>query len=384
MADKFSLKLLGAIGIALCIVSPSWAEIRTIAATGEYRMGDNDTRTDAKRLALQDAKRLALEMAGTYLESITEVKNFQLGRDELRAYTAGIVEVTEQQTRSMMEGETTVVRVVVTCRIDSDVMARQIDVLRKNETAKTELLVARQEADRLRQENEALHQSLAAAKSKAKIETLVQKRREVLTDQEINSLLAQAWVAMAGSAKSLKEGSSSTAGRARARSLLEQALALDASNPYVHGYMGVLLVEEGSLNKAITEFRTALRLKPDFAEAHLNLGLTLQSKDDYDGAIAEFRTALHLKTDYAEVHNMIGHALLQKGDLDGAIAECRTVLRLKPDDASAHMTIAMAFKEQGHRSEAAREIREFLRLTPDTPAEQQNIRIAKAMLRDLE
>src|SRR5437867_334893 len=122
MAKKSSFKLLGAIGIALCIVSPSWAEIRTIAATGEYRMGDTDTRTDAKRLALQDAKRLALEKAGTYLESITEVKNFDLVRDELRAYTAGIVEVTEQQTRSTMEGETTVVRVDVTCRIDSDVV----------------------------------------------------------------------------------------------------------------------------------------------------------------------------------------------------------------------------------------------------------------------
>ena len=69
---------------------PAVAEVRTLTATGEYRMGDNDTRTDAKRLALLDAKRLALEQAGTYLESVTEVKNLQVSRDELRAYTAGI------------------------------------------------------------------------------------------------------------------------------------------------------------------------------------------------------------------------------------------------------------------------------------------------------
>lgn len=49
------------------------AEIRTITATGEYRMGDNDTRTDAKRMALLDAKRLASGQAGTYLGG----RNFQ-------------------------------------------------------------------------------------------------------------------------------------------------------------------------------------------------------------------------------------------------------------------------------------------------------------------
>lgn len=69
------------------------AEVRTITVIGEYRMGDNDTRADAKRLALLDAKRLALEQAGTYLESLTEAKNLQVSGDELRAYTAGIVEV---------------------------------------------------------------------------------------------------------------------------------------------------------------------------------------------------------------------------------------------------------------------------------------------------
>ena len=53
------------------VPSTATAEVRTLTATGEYRMGDNDTKTDAKRLALLDAKRLALEQVGTYLEGIT-------------------------------------------------------------------------------------------------------------------------------------------------------------------------------------------------------------------------------------------------------------------------------------------------------------------------
>ncbi|MBM4134125.1 MAG: hypothetical protein FJ245_10185 [Nitrospira sp.] len=46
--------------LAWLAASPANAELRTITATGEYRMGDNDTRTDGKRLAL--------EQAGIYLE----------------------------------------------------------------------------------------------------------------------------------------------------------------------------------------------------------------------------------------------------------------------------------------------------------------------------
>src|SRR5262245_42405357 len=35
--------------------------LRVVTATGEYRMGDHDTRMDATRLAIESAKRQALE-----------------------------------------------------------------------------------------------------------------------------------------------------------------------------------------------------------------------------------------------------------------------------------------------------------------------------------
>ena len=141
--------------VSLIAAEPSFAEIKTITATGEYRMGDNDTRIDAKRLALLDAKRLALEQAGTYLESVTEVKNLGVARDELNAYTAGIVEVTEVSAKDVLEGATHIIRVAVTAKIDIDVVWRQIDALRNNETAKAELIHLRAERDQLRQEVEA-------------------------------------------------------------------------------------------------------------------------------------------------------------------------------------------------------------------------------------
>ena len=409
--------------VSLIAAEPATSEIKTITATGEYRMGDNDTRTDAKRLALLDAKRLALEQAGTYLESVTEVKNLGVARDELNAYTAGIVEVIELSAKDVLEGATHIIRVEVTAKIDTTMVARQIDALRKNKTARAELLAARQEADRLRQENDALHKRLAAAKSITEIETLTQKRREVLTDQDVNSLLAQAQVALGGVDWNFVAGTSSATGRARARTLIDQALALAPSDPHAHTKMGTLLLEEGNPDGAIVEYRTALRLNPNLGEAHGGIGLALKAKGDLDGAIAEYRAALRLEPDDIVAHNNLGYALVVKGNLDEAIAELRTALRLKPDLVEAYNGIGVALRAKGdldgaiaeyraalslrppdympdyaivhynfggalwakgRRAEAAREFREYLRLTPDTPTNRRKIETARAMLRELE
>jgi len=51
------------------IPSSSPVSSRIVTASGEYRMGDHDTRTDAVKLAIEAAKRHALEQVPTYLDS---------------------------------------------------------------------------------------------------------------------------------------------------------------------------------------------------------------------------------------------------------------------------------------------------------------------------
>jgi Flp pilus assembly protein TadD len=61
--------------------------------------------------------------------------------------------------------------------------------------------------------------------------------------------------------------------------------------------MGVLLHEEGDLDGAIAAHRTALRLKPDDAEAHYNLGVALRAQGRRREAAREFREYLRLAPD---------------------------------------------------------------------------------------
>ena len=88
------------------------------------------------------------------------------------------------------------------------------------------------------------------------------------------------------------------------------------------GCLGVLLQERGdragakaALEKAVEALREAIRLKPDFVQAHNNLGIALCGQGKKAEAIAELREAIRLKPDYANAHSNLGGALLQQGKL---------------------------------------------------------------------
>ncbi|MEE8540446.1 MAG: tetratricopeptide repeat protein, partial [Desulfobacterales bacterium] len=54
----------------------------------------------------------------------------------------------------------------------------------------------------------------------------------------------------------------------------------------------------------------ALRIKPDFEEAHYNLGNALFRKGNIEGAIAHFRKALRINPDYIDAKNNLKKILI--------------------------------------------------------------------------
>ncbi|HSL04030.1 MAG TPA: hypothetical protein VK901_10880 [Nitrospiraceae bacterium] len=169
------------------------ASSRVVTASGEYRMGDHDTRADAVRLAIEAAKREALEQVATYLESVTEVKNLDVTRDDIRTFTAGVVMVLNQQVSTRLEGETVVIHADLTAQVDPNEVAQAITALRENESAKQELVALRAETDQLHQQLDAANQALTTAVSPDQVQTLNQQRQDLLNQLQTNALVSQAW-----------------------------------------------------------------------------------------------------------------------------------------------------------------------------------------------
>jgi tetratricopeptide (TPR) repeat protein len=104
---------------------------------------------------------------------------------------------------------------------------------------------------------------------------------------------------------------------------------------------------EGDLDEAITHYRKALELKPNYLPALNHLGIALRAKGDVEGAIAEYRAAIDCDPKYAKAHNNLGNALRDKQDLDGAIAAYRAAIALDPKDAAAHNNLGIALRAKG-------------------------------------
>lgn len=95
---------------------------------------------------------------------------------------------------------------------------------------------------------------------------------------------------------------------------------------------------------------TGLRLGP--AQSHYYLGNTLRRRretGDLDRAVEEYREALRLDPDHLGAHINLGNALRVKGDLDGAVEQYREALRVAPDDETARQNLETVLRERAPR-----------------------------------
>jgi tetratricopeptide (TPR) repeat protein len=154
------------------------------------------------------------------------------------------------------------------------------------------------------------------------------------------------------------------------------ALALKPDDAEAHNDLGCALGIEGRTAEAIAELQAALRLKPGYAEAHNNLGNALEKlPGGLTAAIAQFQEAIRLKPDDAEAHNNLGNALEKvSGRLNDAVAQYEAALRLNPGFATAHNNLGNALgKVPGRLNDAIAQYEEALRLAPDYPEADYNL-----------
>jgi tetratricopeptide (TPR) repeat protein len=76
-----------------------------------------------------------------------------------------------------------------------------------------------------------------------------------------------------------------------ARLHLERSLEANPAQPVVHEVVGRLLEVEEKVSEAVAHYQEAIRLQPDFGQAHLSLATALARRGDKVGAAAEFRRA---------------------------------------------------------------------------------------------
>jgi len=147
--------------------------------------------------------------------------------------------------------------------------------------------------------------------------------------------------------------------------LWTHTLAYTAQNPIAHYDLGNALAGRGRVEEAIAQYRKALEINPDLADAHHNLGLALAGRGQVEEAIAQYRKALEINPDDVKVRNNLGNALAGRGQVEEAIAHYRKALEIKPDDVTTHNNLGAALAGRGQVDEAIAHFRKALQVKPD-------------------
>jgi len=131
-----------------------------------------------------------------------------------------------------------------------------------------------------------------------------------------------------------------------------------------HYNLGRLLHEDGKYEEAAEHYRRAIKLKPDYRDAHNNLGIVLCELGQYEESEPAYRRALEIE-DYVSPHNNLADLYIRQGRLEEAEAEVLIALELKPDSVVSVHTYAQVLAAQGRLDEAEEWFRQVLDLDPE-------------------
>src|SRR5206468_4490777 len=98
--------------------------------------------------------------------------------------------------------------------------------------------------------------------------------------------------------------------------------------------VGIKLCTEPYWKKAIRAYQRAIRLKPDYAEAHNDLGVAYGELGRWHEALEACQQATRLQPNDARAHYNLGAAYGNLGRIQEAVAACEQAIRLQPDSAT--------------------------------------------------
>ncbi len=110
--------------------------------------------------------------------------------------------------------------------------------------------------------------------------------------------------------------------------------------PLIRNNLGHALWELGQLDAATFEYRRAVELKPDYAQALCNWAGALMGLDRLDEAEEKLRQAIAVNSGFAGAHNNLALILKERGRVDEASRAAKRAIRLAPRNTSFYETLA--------------------------------------------
>jgi tetratricopeptide (TPR) repeat protein len=204
------------------------------------------------------------------------------------------------------------------------------------------------EVVRLRPNSAAAHNRLGSVLSRF-VETQA-ARREFEKALELDPKLAEAHVNL--SLVLAQAGELDSAGEH-----LERAIEFQGNSPaaaYAHYLRGKIWAVQNQIKKSISELQTAVRLRPDYAEAWSELGAMRRIDLDDEGAMHALEKAITLDPSNALAQYRLGQMYLEDGEAAEAVKHLQQSVSSGSNDRATLYALARALRKSGKLDEAER------------------------------
>jgi tetratricopeptide (TPR) repeat protein len=125
--------------------------------------------------------------------------------------------------------------------------------------------------------------------------------------------------------------------------LFTHALAVTSNNDVALNNLGIIFLEKGQLDDAISKLQAAIDLRPENGPAHDNLAKAFLKKGRVAEAMVHYRKLLEIDPENVEAANTVGTALIQQGHVKEAIDQWQDVLAIQPENGNAASNLAWVF-----------------------------------------
>ena len=145
-------------------------------------------------------------------------------------------------------------------------------------------------------------------------------------------------------------------------------IAKENSDSYrVHQLAGESLAWEGKYQKAILEYRKALRLKPDLEGAHTRIAEMYREQGSFDLAEREYEAELQTYPLDEEARVRVGEYLLAQHRVAEAIPQLEWAFRIDKNSWEACRSLGQAWLESGDPAKAETWLQAAIKINPSDP-----------------
>ena len=118
------------------------------------------------------------------------------------------------------------------------------------------------------------------------------------------------------------------------------------------------------LNKAMTQFDQAIKLKANYTPAHFNQALALEAQGKMDSAIEKLESMRKYNPQDIDVLYELGSLYYNKEAYTKAQDVFATITSLVPNHANAHYGLALVYQKTGDNEKAIQQLEKVLQLNP--------------------